>query len=111
MYVPDIDDWELWEEAEEAFKAHQVCIVDATFYDKTELSGISRDLASIPHPSVCATVKRFGHLSDSRSIVLSHLNHSNPICMPDSAEALSVKELGFFIADDGMQFRIQTITE
>ena len=103
MYIPDIDSWEEWQPAEQAFRDHQTSVVDATFYDlEVEGSLLSRDFKTIPHPFVVDTIRRFQHvISPDCRIVLTHLNHSNPICNPQSPEAKATKQHGFLIAKEG----------
>ena len=102
LYVPDIDGWEEWPEAEAVIGSHRVALLDATFFSADELPG--RDLGAIPHPFVAETIERFAHL-DTR-IILTHLNHSNPIGDPALPEAALVGEVGFAIATDGMEIAI-----
>jgi len=107
LYIPDIDDWESWQFAEEAISSHRICLVDSTFYDLSELK--CRDLKSIPHPPTVDTIARFGHLvgpSHERQIVLTHLNHSNPLCDKNSKEYQHVKQLGFDVAEDEQIFTL-----
>ncbi|MDH3518583.1 MAG: MBL fold metallo-hydrolase [Acidimicrobiia bacterium] len=96
LYLPDIDSWDLWPEAPSVLAAHQVALVDATFWSPTELPART----GIPHPPVEDTIERFADL-DTR-LILTHLNHTNPICDPTSREAGLVVEAGFEVAYDGM---------
>ncbi len=102
LYLPDIDGWEQWGEAEQVLARHRICLLDATFYDPAELPG--RDISHISHPFVDDTVTRFSHLAADRRMILTHLNHSNPISDPESAEAESVRRAGFEVAADLMAF-------
>ncbi len=102
FYLPDIDGWEEWPAAEAELSRHRICLLDATFYDHDELPG--RDITKIPHPLVPDTVARFRHLAEDRRLILTHLNHSNPISDPASREARLVREAGFEVATDFMQF-------
>jgi pyrroloquinoline quinone biosynthesis protein B len=100
FYLPDIDGWHEWPEAADVMAAHEVCLVDATFSSPDELPG--RDLAAIKHPFVPDTIERFGDLTDSRMIVLTHINHSNPLGDDDSAITSRALDAGFIIAHDGL---------
>ena len=79
---------------------HQVCLVDATFSSLDELPG--RDLATIKHPLVPDTITRFHHLTRERTMILTHINHSNPLGVVDADITVQAHELGFTIAHDGL---------
>ncbi|MDX1691787.1 MAG: MBL fold metallo-hydrolase [Acidimicrobiia bacterium] len=100
LYVPDIDRWEDWPEAEETIARHEVALLDATFWDLDEVPG--RRGEDIPHPPIPDTLERFGHLAEDRRLILTHLNHTNPAADPGSPEAATVVDAGFEIAVDGM---------
>ena len=102
LYLPDIDSWDAWPDAETTLAAHEIALIDATFSTPDELPG--RDLGSIPHPLVPDTVERFAHLTDTTSVVLTHINHTNPLGTPASAERISAERAGFLIAEDGAVF-------
>ena len=102
LYLPDIDGWEEWPEAEAELSRHTVALLDATFFAADELPG--RDISEIPHPLVADTLERFGHLETR--IILTHLNHSNPIAEPDSAESALVVSAGMEVAYDGMEISL-----
>jgi pyrroloquinoline quinone biosynthesis protein B len=102
IYLPDIDGWERWPEAEAEISNHEICLLDATFAGLDEVPG--RDLSDIPHPLVSDTIERFGHLVGDRRIILTHLNHSNPVAVSGSDEAEAVEAAGFEIATDFLTF-------
>lgn len=102
FYLPDIDSWEEWPAAETELARHDICLLDATFYHQDELPG--RDISQIPHPLVPDTTTRFRHLAEDRRLILTHLNNSNPVSDPISREARLVREAGFEVATDFMQF-------
>ncbi len=101
LYLPDIDSWDEWPEAEEVIGAHVVSLVDATFGSPDELPG--RDLAAIPHPLVTDTIERFSALARRHTIILTHMNHSNTVADSTSPLAARAHDAGFVIASDGMQ--------
>ncbi|KAL6057507.1 Pyrroloquinoline quinone biosynthesis protein PqqB [Balamuthia mandrillaris] len=88
----------------QAITAHSTCMVDATFFSETELDG--RDMKEVPHPLVTSSIEQFEPflLAEHREkrILLTHLNHTNPLCDEESAEAKHVREKGFLIAQDMM---------
>ena len=100
FYVPDIDGWEEWPEADEVLSRHQVCLLDATFSSADELPG--RDIEAIKHPFVSDTIARFQHLTPERTMILTHINHSNPIGLAEAPITGQALELGFAIAHDGL---------
>ena len=100
LYLPDIDGWEHWSHAERFIAEHPVSLLDATFTSVGELPG--RDITKIKHPLVPDTIDRFAHLTDERTIVLTHINHSNPLGDPDADITAAAIEQGFLIAYDGM---------
>lgn len=103
FYVPDIDSWHEWNEAEDVLGKHAVCLVDATFGSPGELPG--RDLSTIPHPFVDDTLRTFAHLADGCRMILTHMNHSNSVAEPSSDLAIAAARAGFEIAHDGLTIR------
>jgi pyrroloquinoline quinone biosynthesis protein B len=100
FYLPDIDGWDEWPEAEEVFTRHDVCLIDATFSSMDELP--DRDIAAIKHPLVPDTIARFQHLAPDHTMILTHINHSNRLGVPDADITTLAHELGFTIAHDGL---------
>ena len=100
FYLPDIDGWDEWPAAEEVLARHQVCLIDATFSSTDELPG--RDIASIRHPLVPDTISRFRHLTHRRTLILTHINHSNPLGVADAAITAKAQANGFTVAYDGL---------
>ena len=100
FYLPDIDGWDEWPAAHDVIAAHGVSIIDATFSSPEELPG--RDIAAIRHPLVPDTIDRFADLARSHTIVLTHINHSNPLGIDGAGITTSAKEAGFIIAYDGL---------
>lgn len=103
LYVPDIDAWTDWPEADEVVGAHDLCLLDATFGSMDELPG--RSIAEIPHPLVDDTLTRFASHTADTTIVLTHINHSNELNDPDSNLSARANNAGFIVGSDGMTFR------
>jgi pyrroloquinoline quinone biosynthesis protein B len=100
LYLPDIDRWEGWPLVA-TVAAHDLVLLDATFHDDGELPG--RDMSLIPHPRVPDTMDRLQGLVDGGLTVgFIHLNHSNPLWDPASAEAKAVAARGYLVARRGM---------
>lgn len=100
LYVPDIDDWRKWPAAREEIGKHRVCILDGTFFSRDELPG--RDLNEISHPFIEDTIEFFAQEAKSRRIILTHFNHSNPVCDPASPQSRRVIDAGFELAQEMM---------
>lgn len=101
LYLPDIDSWAAWPAAAATIAGHQVALIDGTFHREGEVAG--RPHADIAHPPVADTMQRFEHLTATTRIILTHLNHTNPLCDPASAETAQVTAAGFEVAYDGMR--------
>jgi pyrroloquinoline quinone biosynthesis protein B len=99
LYVPDVDDWTRWPEAETEIARHDFALVDATFSSIDELQG--RNIGRIPHPLVPDTISRFRHLTAGTQIILTHINHSNPLGRFESPITGQALVAGFKIAHDG----------
>lgn len=106
LYLPDIDGWDQWDRRiEDVVAGVDVALLDATFYSAAELPG--RDRSEIPHPLVTDTLERLGSLARSGpSIVLTHLNSSNPVLDAESPEREDVLAAGFGIARAGQSFSL-----
>lgn len=107
LFIPDIDKWHLWSESiVEWVKKVDYAFLDATFYDNGEIRG--RDMSQIPHPFVVESMSTLKSLSaeDKASVYFIHLNHTNPLLIPDSEATKHVKDSGFNIAREGQEFVI-----
>lgn len=100
LYLPDIDSWAAWPEAEDWLSRVDVALVDASFYSADELSG----RAPVAHPLVTDTLARFGHLQNR--LVLTHLNHTNPVLDQDSDARRHVLAHGVQVASFGQSFAL-----
>ena len=101
LFIPDIDKCQKWERSiVEEIKHVDYALIDATFFADGE---INRDMAEVPHPFVEESLKLFENLDqrEKRKIYFIHFNHTNPLINPLSAEADSLRELGFQVADFG----------
>lgn len=100
--------WDGWHKSPKEYLAGTaVSVIDATFYSPKELPG--RDMSKIPHPTVEQTIEALegmdmeGRVPEGKRIVLTHLNHTNPL-LRASPEQQLVLEKGFLIAHLGMQW-------
>ncbi len=104
LYMPDCDPWHRWQaRALEIIDSADVAILDATFFDGAELPG--RDLSTIGHPLVVDTIEFLGERvrSGRLRVVLTHMNHSNPLLEQEGEARRRADEAGFEIAIEGME--------
>lgn len=104
LYIPDIDAWEpVHESLREWLRESDFALLDGTFYSGKELPG--RDMTKVPHPTIEHSMQFLKTFPDLNAQVLfTHLNHTNPVLNPRSAEAVSVTEAGYHIAVDWQEF-------
>ena len=102
LFIPDIDKWRRWDRDLAAELADaDYALVDGTFFCGNELPG--RDMSAIPHPSVEETMALLASLpaSERAKVRFIHLNHTNPLLDPASAESARVRSAGFAVARYG----------
>ncbi len=105
IYLPDIDSWEAWDKQgtriETVLAENDLAFIDATFYDDGELPG--RDMRGFPHPLVSHSMQRLAGLAAQHKakVHFIHLNHTNPLHVPGSVAAQTVKDKGFRVAREG----------
>lgn len=92
LYLPDIDSWDEWPEAEEMLASVDVALVDGCFYSAAELNG----RLPVAHPLIPDTVKRFAGLPCD--LFLTHLNHTNPVLDGSSQARFLLKAAGVQVA-------------
>jgi pyrroloquinoline quinone biosynthesis protein B len=100
LYLPDIDSWTSWSEAKDILTAVNVALVDASFYSRNELAG--RD--PVAHPLVPDTLDLFQEIPTR--LVLTHLNHSNPLLDSGSEERQIVESHAAEVAFTGQLFEL-----
>ncbi|MFM1650490.1 MBL fold metallo-hydrolase [Brevibacillus sp. B_LB10_24] len=107
LYIPDIDRWELWDQdLRELVASVDYCLLDATFYSEAELAARGRDYREIPHPCLTATMELLQDTvkAAGTKVYFTHFNHTNPVVDPEHQVRDAIKENGFFIAEEGMEF-------
>lgn len=95
LYVPDIDGWELWPGARAVMAGVDVALVDASFFSIEELGG----RPPVAHPLVPDTLEFFADLP--LELLLTHLNHTNPLLDADGEERRMVRRRGAIVATTG----------
>lgn len=89
LWLPDIDRFDDGALAS-LLDGVDAALIDGTFLGPDELPG--RDLTKIPHPFVSDTLDRLAELRPAAAVSFVHLNHSNPLILPDSAERREFEE-------------------
>jgi pyrroloquinoline quinone biosynthesis protein B len=99
LWLPDIDGWE--GRLTDWVAGMDVAWLDGTFYSDSELPG--RQLDQIPHPRISEHLAEYGTLAKESGVDvrLIHLNHSNPVCDPDTPEAHRIVDAGVRVASEG----------
>ena len=85
-----------------------IALIDGTFWDQNELK--NRDMSEIPHPTVCESLERLGPKQDADvDIRFIHLNHTNPLCNPESNESNKLASNGWLVANEGDSFTLERL--
>ncbi|MAV06481.1 MAG: hypothetical protein CMA29_01135 [Euryarchaeota archaeon] len=109
LYLPDHDSWEetlhmvQQNSVIEWFDSLGIEIVflDGTFWSKNELSRQT----DVPHPPVVDSLERLGNLNGKElEVFFIHLNHTNPLLIPNSDEVKQLLDSGCKIPVEGQQF-------
>jgi pyrroloquinoline quinone biosynthesis protein B len=99
LYVPDIDSWEEWPGAAATLAGIDIALVDATFYSDDEL-GTRR----VSHPPVTHTLDLFA--AHAAKLMLTHLNHTNPVLDENGPERAAVRAAGASVASFGQHWAL-----
>lgn len=100
LYVPDIDAWEDWPLAREQIASADIALVDGCFHSQDEIGG----RPPVAHPLIPHTLELFADLECR--LVITHLNHTNPVLDLDSAEYAAVLSAGAAVAHTGQRFSL-----
>jgi pyrroloquinoline quinone biosynthesis protein B len=103
LFVPDINKWDKWDKGiVEEVKKVDIALVDATFYDNTELP--ARNFTVVPHPFVSETMRLFTNTGkETKSkIYFIHFNHTNPLLW-DAEKRKEVRKAGFNVSEQGQK--------
>ncbi|MDY6770219.1 MAG: MBL fold metallo-hydrolase [Candidatus Nanohaloarchaea archaeon] len=98
FYMTDIDRWT--EDAVAAVEDADIAVVDGCFWSSDEIDRYE----NVPHPPVEETLEELGHVDTD--VYLTHMNHTNPVLLPDADERQQVEDAGFTVADDGMEIQL-----
>ena len=107
LYAPALpgrlDEWKKWARSSDA------CLLDGTFWDDAEListgvgSKTAREIGHVPLSGPDGLLQEFQTEKRGRKILI-HINNTNPILDEDSPEHREVRDAGWEIAYDGMEF-------
>jgi len=100
LYLPDIDAWELWPESRTWMDTADLALVDGSFYSIAELGG----RPPVAHPLVPDTLRRFAEIPGQ--LLLTHLNHTNPLLDEDSLERSQLAAGRARVASPGMRLEL-----
>lgn len=102
LYIPDIDKWLYWErDIRQYIWENDYALLDGTFFAGDELPG--RDMSEIPHPFVSESLDYFDSLfkEQKEKVYFIHLNHSNPLLLPESDARRRVEAEYMHVAEEG----------
>jgi len=107
FYAPALpgrsNEWKDWAASSD------VCLLDGTFWDDTEListgvgSKTAREIGHLPLSGAGGLLQEFHSQNRVRKILI-HINNTNPILDEESPEHREVRDAGWEIAYDGMEF-------
>lgn len=101
LYLPDTDQLDGAVAAAVATLVEgDTLLMDGTFYGE-DLQ--HRDMGMIPHPLIRDMLNELRQLTQRGvQVILTHINHTNPLNDALSEASLAVQEAGLFVAHDGM---------
>jgi len=92
-------------------RSSDLCLVDGTFWEETEListgvgSKTAREIGHVPLSGVGGLLQEFTFANRGRKVLI-HINNTNPILDEESSEHREVRDAGWEIAYDGMEFSL-----
>ena len=109
FYAPALpgrsDEWKNWA------RSSDLCLLDGTFWDENELisagvgSKTAREIGHVPLSGVGGLLEESNSGIRGRRVLI-HINNTNPILDEESSEYREVRDAGWEIAYDGMEFEI-----
>lgn len=109
FYAPALpgssDEWKQWAQSSD------LCMLDGTFWDENELisAGVgtktAREIGHLPLSGAGGLLKEFD-TANRVPRVLIHINNTNPILDEQSPQHREVRDAGWEIAYDGMEFEL-----
>jgi pyrroloquinoline quinone biosynthesis protein B len=104
LYIPDIDSWDpVRTQMTDWLSKSTYALLDGTFYSGDELPG--RNIRLVPHPTIQNSIEFLNTIPQLKSqIFFTHLNHTNPLLDPDTAEAKSFSKTSYRVAHEWQEF-------
>lgn len=95
----------------ECARSSDLCLLDGTFWSDNELiaagvgSKTAREIGHLPLSGAGGLLEQFAPIKAPRSVLI-HINNTNPILDMDSPEYRELRDAGWEIAYDGMEFEL-----
>lgn len=104
LYIPDIDSWDpVKTQVTDWLSRSTYALLDGTFYSGNELPG--RNMSLVPHPTIQNSMEFLSSIPQLKcQIFFTHLNHTNPLLDPDTAEAKSFSKTSYHVAHEWQEF-------
>jgi len=109
FYAPALpgvsEEWKDWA------RSSDLCLLDGTFWDENELisagvgSKTAREIGHVPLSGAGGLLEQLDSAKRGRRVLI-HINNTNPILDEESAEHREVRDAGWEIAYDGMEFQL-----
>jgi pyrroloquinoline quinone biosynthesis protein B len=109
FYAPALpgrsEEWKEWA------RSSDLCLLDGTFWGENELisagvgSKTAREIGHVPLSGAGGLLEEFGSTKRGRRVLI-HINNTNPILDEESPEHREVRDAGWEIAYDGMEFEL-----
>jgi pyrroloquinoline quinone biosynthesis protein B len=109
LYAPSLlgqsEEWKPWAQSSD------LCLLDGTFWDERELisAGVSsktaREIGHLPLSGAGGLLERFAPAQKGQCVLI-HVNNTNPILDEESPQQRTVRDAGWDIAYDGMEFEL-----
>jgi len=109
FYAPALpgrsEEWKDWA------RSSDLCLLDGTFWDENELisagvgSKTAREIGHVPLSGAGGLLEMSNSGMRGRRVLI-HINNTNPILDEDSSEYREVRDAGWEIAYDGMEFEL-----
>jgi pyrroloquinoline quinone biosynthesis protein B len=109
FYAPALpgrsEEWKDWA------RSSDLCLLDGTFWSESEListgvgSKTAREIGHVPLSGAGGLLEQFDLAKRGRRVLI-HINNTNPILDEESPEHREVRDAGWEIAYDGMEFEL-----
>ena len=107
LIAPDV--FEVTENLEAALQSVDAVLFDGTFWTENELGGVkssARKSSAMGHLPIENGSLEILSRSPARHRIYLHINNTNPILFPGSAERQAVENVGVVVGCDGMELEL-----